>query len=327
MAAACEAMGCPAYRARQIWRWVHVGLVADAAAMTDLPATLRADLAGRFVFDAASIAVDRSTPDGTRKFLVRLADGDAVEEVLIPANGRQTVCVSSQVGCRFKCSFCASGQAGFRRNLEAGEIVAQVLLAARALGERPGHVVYMGMGEPLDNYDAVLKSVRIVNDRHGLGIGARRITISTCGVIPGIERLAGEGIQVELSVSLHAADDALRSRLMPVNRRHPLDALLQACSRYSAATGRIVTFEYTLVAGVNDRPEHARLLAGRLAGLACRVNLIPLSPVREFPHEPPGREAVDGFARALQRSGINTTVRLSKGAALEAACGQLRFGT
>jgi 23S rRNA (adenine2503-C2)-methyltransferase len=183
----------------------------------------------------------------------------------------------------------------------------------------------MGIGEPLDNYDAVLRAVRIINDPHGLGIGARRITLSTCGLIPGIDRLAGEGIQVELSVSLHAADDALRSSLMPVNRQHPVAALLEACDRYTQRTRRIVTYEYTLVSGVNDGPREARALAERLTGRACRVNLIPLSPVDEFAAQPPTTEAGLRFCQVLKRAGINTTVRASKGTELQAGCGQLRY--
>jgi 23S rRNA (adenine2503-C2)-methyltransferase len=231
------------------------------------------------------------------------------------------------VGCRFHCAFCASGQTGFARNLAAGEMVAQVLVAARALGDPPTHIVFMGIGEPLDNYDAVLKTVRIINNGDGLKIGARRITISTCGIVPGIRRLAGEGLQVELSVSLHAPVDKLRSRLMPVNRRYPLADLIPACKDYSAATKRIVTFEYVLIRELNDSPERAAELAELLAPLPCRVNLIPLSPVKEFEGDPPSTDAGRIFMDTLARAGINATLRNSRGCSIDAACGQLRTGT
>jgi 23S rRNA (adenine2503-C2)-methyltransferase len=292
--------------------------------MRNLPTALREQLAGAYSLEPVrSLTVD-GEPSGTRKILAGLRDGECVEEVLIPAKDRLTVCVSSQVGCRFACAFCASGQGGFVRNLEAGEMVGQVLLACREWGDRPSNLVFMGMGEPFDNYDAVLKAIRILNDQDGLMIGARHITISTSGVIPGIERLAGEGIQVELSVSLHAPDNELRDRLMPVNRRYPLKDLLDACQRYAAATKRLVTFEYTLIAGVNDSRRHVETLVRLLSPLPARVNVIPLSPVEGFPGEAPSTETVDMFMKVLSHSGINATLRASKGSRIEAACGQLR---
>jgi len=321
----CSELGQPRYRADQAWDWLYGKLVADWDAMTNLPPALRGDLASRLSIHSALAAETQGKPGRTRKILAALPDGERVEEVIIPARDRRTVCVSSQVGCRFGCTFCASGQAGFRRDLEPGEMVGQVVLAARLLGKRPTNVVFMGIGEPFDNYDAVLKAVRIINDGRGLAIGARRITISTCGIIPGIERLAGEGLQIELSVSLHAADDATRSALMPVNRKYALDDLLDACRRYTDKTGRIITFEYTLVRGVNDAPEQAGRLAERLSGLRCRVNLIPLSAVEEFGHSPSPEPVARMFVEALSAAGINATLRASKGAPLKAACGQLRF--
>ena len=245
--------------------------------------------------------------------------------MLIPSGVRRTVCVSSQVGCRFACAFCASGKGGFVRDLDAGEIVGEVLLAYREYGERPNNIVFMGMGEPFDNYDAVLRAIRILNDQDGLAIGARHITVSTSGVIPGIERLAGEGLQIELSVSLHAPDNALRDTLMPVNRNYPLEAVLEACGRYAAATKRLVTFEYTLIEGVNDSPRQAEALAKLLRPLSARVNLIPLSPVEGFPGRAPAPETATLFIDALSRAGINATLRVSKGGKIEAACGQLRM--
>ena len=325
LAGFCVSAGFPAYRADQVWRWLYRQWVSDWDAMRNVPAALRAALAERFRLDAATLTDAAVDAGGTRKVLVALRDGERVEAVLLPARGRRTVCISCQVGCRFACTFCASGQAGFRRQLSPGEMVGQVLVAARLLRERPSHVVFMGMGEPLDNVDAVLRAARILNDPDGLSIGARRITISTCGVIPGIERLAGEGPQFELSVSLHAPDDALRSRLMPVNKRYPLAELLAACGAYARRTGRIVTFEYTLIRGVNDRPEQAAALARLLAPLPCRVNLIPLSEVAEFTAVSAPAETADAFVAELARHGVNATLRRSKGSAVQAACGQLRY--
>ena len=327
--AAIQDMGEPAYRSAQIWQWLYVHRVADWEAMSNLSATLRRNLAERFDIAPVSVVSDERAEESagtTRKMLVALRDGAFVEAVLIPAQGRRTVCISSQVGCRFRCAFCASGQSGFQRNLDTGEIVGQVLLACRAYGERVSHVVFMGVGEPLDNYEAVLKAVRIINAPGGLTIGARHITLSTCGVIPGIRRLAEEGLQVELSVSLHAPDDALRSRLMPANRHYPLAELLTACADYTRRTHRIITFEYTLVRGMNDGIAQAEALAQRLQTFPCRVNLIPLSPVEEFEGAAPDRAVAEAFMHTLTRAGINATLRDSRGGALKAACGQLRAG-
>ncbi len=257
--------------------------------------------------------------------LLRLRDGECVEIVLLADRDRHTLCVSSQVGCRFACAFCASGQAGFRRNLAAGEIVGETLAAARSLGGRPDNIVFMGIGEPMDNYDAVLAAIRILNDPDGLNIGARHITISTNGIIPGIERLAGEGLQVELAVSLHAPNDAVRNRLMPVNRRYPMPELLTACARYTQRTKRIVTFEYTLVRGINDSAEQARELANRLKVFPSRVNLIPLSPVTGFDGQPSAPGVSERFLATLDQAGINATLRNSQGQRIQAACGQLRL--
>jgi len=326
LAAWCRESGQPPFRAQQIWDWLYSKVVTSWDQMRNLPGPLRESLAASFTLETVRPAGVSGTAGGTRKLLLELADGEMVETVLIPSGrgSQYTLCVSSQVGCRFRCAFCASGRSGLIRSLLPGEIVGQVLAAARAEGGRPSNVVYMGIGEPFDNYDAVMKSVRIINDERGLGIGARRITISTCGIVPGISRLAAEGLQVELSVSLHAADDELRSSLMPVNRAYPLDRLLQACSDYVAGTGRIVTFEYTLIDGVNDSDAHARKLAGLLGRFGSRVNLIPLSDVEEFRGAPSPPERIRAFSALLERAGINTTVRASKGSRLRAACGQLR---
>ncbi len=317
--------GQPRFRAKQIWRWLYHQTVQDWDAMANLPKPLRTRLAESFALTPGRVVAVSGQPAETRKMLLELADGERIEAVIIPARERNTLCLSSQAGCAFGCTFCASGMTGLTRNLSAGEMVAQVVHATRELGDRPSNLVYMGIGEPFDNYEAVLESVRILNHPDGLNIGARRITISTCGVVPGIERLAGEGLQVELSVSLHAANDELRSSIMPVNRRWGLDLLLAACEAYTERTRRIITFEYILVRGVNDRASDVEALVRRLRPLKCRVNLIPLSPVAEFAGVPSEEAAVLRFQETLQRVGINCTVRLSKGTRVRAACGQLRL--
>ncbi len=321
----CKQEGQPRFRADQIWRWLYVSWVNDWDEMRNIPAVLRNKLAEKFIIKPVTLQSVSGQQFSTRKFLAGLSDGEKVETVLIPAANRRSVCVSSQVGCAFKCAFCASGQAGLYRNLETGEIVGQVLLAAELYGEKPSHIVFMGIGEPFDNYDNVLKAVRIINDGDGLKIGARRITISTCGVVPGIRRLAGEGIQVELSVSLHATDNESRSKLMPVNKRYPLDELLNACMEYADSTGRIITFEYTLIRGINDSEKDADALAQLLSGIPARVNLIPLSEVDEFEGRPSLPGTAEMFIDALQANGINATLRDSKGSRIKAACGQLRY--
>lgn len=318
--------GQPGFRARQIWRWLYHQGVESWDAMVNLPKLLRESLREAFLLSPCREVALSGDPLDTRKLLLQLPDGERIESVIIPARDRTTLCLSSQAGCAFGCTFCASGMLGLSRNLSAGEIVGQVMQATRALGgQRPSNLVYMGIGEPFDNYEAVLTSVRILNHPEGVNIGARRITLSTCGVVPGIERLAAESLQVELSVSLHAANDELRSRLMPVNRRWGLDALLAACRDYTARTNRIITFEYTLVHQVNDFPRDAEALVQRLRALKCRVNLIPLSPVAEYAGTPSGGAAVEGFRRTLADAGIHCTVRHSKGTRVRAACGQLRL--
>ena len=326
LAEACAGLGQPQYRARQIWRWLYHHYADSFSVMKNIPGQLRVQLEKHFLITPFE-AVQRQDERGIgsiAKVLLRLHDGECVEMVFIPARGKTTLCVSSQVGCKYKCAFCASGQGGFRRNLETGEIVSEVVYAARNLGSAPGHVVFMGIGEPFDNYDNILAATRIINDIEGLSVGARKITISTCGIIPGIERLAGEKLQVELSVSLHAPDDVLRSRLMPINKIYPLADLLAACRRYAELTGRIITFEYTLIKDVNDSKEQAHQLAGLLGKIHCRVNLIMLSAVAEYDGRAPSAEAGRMFVNTLDRARINATIRVSKGGNINAACGQLR---
>lgn len=327
LARVCAELGQPEYRAGQAWRWLYHHYAEDFNAMKNIPGQLRAGLDERFTVApfAAIRREDESGAGSTAKELLRLADGESIELVFIPARGRTTLCVSSQVGCKYKCAFCASGQSGFRRNLETGEIVGEVVFAAKKLGGAPSHVVFMGIGEPFDNYDHVLAAVRIINDNEGLSVGARKITISTCGIIPGLKRLAEEKLQVELSISLHAADDALRSRLMPINKIYPLADLLAASRQYAEQTGRLITFEYTLIKDVNDSKEQAQQLAHLLGKIHCRVNLIMLSAVSEFAGRAPSVEAARMFINTLERAKINATLRVSKGGHINAACGQLRY--
>lgn len=320
----CQQAGQPAFRGKQLWQWLQVHHAADWAQMGNLPDSLKNTLAQTHTPGPLTVITESGEPGGARKWLVGLEDGDRIETVLIPARERNTVCVSTQVGCRMGCAFCASAKCGFARGLSAGEIVAQIQLIAAALGKRPDNVVYMGMGEPFDNYDATLKSIRILNHPKGLNIGARRITISTSGIIPGIRRLASEGLQVELSVSLHAPNTELRRQLMPIENKYPMDDLLRECAAYTATTKRHITFEYTLIQGCNDSLDAAAELAARLRRFPCRVNLIPLSPVEEFTGEAPPRAAMVAFLRVLEKRGVEGTLRDSKGRNVDAACGQLR---
>ena len=317
-------MGEPAFRAEQIRHWLYRRPAETWEEMRNVPNALREKLERAFDLSSIEIVQTRTSDSGARKLLCRLRDGEFVEEVLIPAPNRRTVCLSSQVGCAFDCAFCASGKTGKIRNLSAGEIVDQAVAAQRLYGERLTNVVFMGVGEPFDNYDEVLRAIRLLNDPDGFGLGARRITISTCGVVPGIKRLEKEGLQVELSVSLHAPTDAIRDRIMPVNRKWPLDELMAACQAYVRKTRRIVTFEYVLIRDVNDSDDACRRLVERLRRFPCRANLIPYGEIAEYAGRPAPRERFERFARELERAGINVTVRRSKGGDVDAACGQLR---
>ncbi|BDG60654.1 23S rRNA (adenine(2503)-C(2))-methyltransferase RlmN [Caldinitratiruptor microaerophilus] len=324
-----ETLGEPRYRARQLFRWLYGRAARSFAEMTDLPRDLRSRLEA--VAHPGCLVEERrqhSPATRTTKFLFRLlADGNVVESVLMRHDYGWSVCLSSQVGCRMGCTFCASTLGGLVRNLTAGEIVDQLLVMSREVpaGERIGHVVLMGSGEPLENYDNVLKAIRLLHDPDGPGIGYRHITISTAGLVPAMRRLAGEGLPVTLAVSLHAPDDELRARLMPITRIYPLAEVLAAAREYAAGTGRRVTYEYLLIEGVNDGEEHAGRLAGLLRGSLAHVNLIPFNPVTERPqYRRPGRARVARFARALEARGIATTVRREMGGEIDAACGQLR---
>lgn len=315
--------GIPGYRADQIFTWLYRKGVEDFDRMTNLAPDLRQRISRHFSLSVLrSIKESRST-DGTRKFLIGLADKELIESVLIPAKDRVTGCISAQVGCRYGCRFCASGLAGFKRHLSSGEIINQVIYLKES--ESLSNLVVMGVGEPMDNYDNVLKALRIINSPRGVGLGARRITISTCGLIPGIKRLAGEGLQIRLSVSLHSADDKIRTGLMPVNKQYPLKELIKACQYYIRQTNRLVTFEYLLIKGVNSGVGDARQAARLLTGLNCKVNLIPYNPVAEFGFTAPGRGQVSSFCDTLVEAGIKATIRVPRGQDIRAACGQLRI--
>jgi 23S rRNA (adenine2503-C2)-methyltransferase len=339
----CKELGLPAFRADQIVTGLYQNFAQSWQEVTTLPKELRDALGTRFSLDPLETVHIQESPDGVRKLLLGCSDNERVETVLIPSKDRMTQCISTQVGCDFRCVFCASGQLGCARDLTAGEIVGQVMAAcqlmrpaaevpepapkpgAKPVLPRPSNIVVMGMGEPFDNYENTLRALRILNDQKGINIGARHITISTCGVVPGIRRLAEEGLQFELSVSLHAPDDTLRSRLMPVNKRWPLAELLETCRAYNAQTGRVVTFEYTLVNNLNDRPQHADALIRLLRHMPCKVNLIPLSPVEGFDGERPEDRTCLAFLDTLLKAKINTTLRKSRGKDVDAACGQLRL--
>lgn len=316
--------GLPAYRADQILHCLYRDFIASWDDATTLPKDLRAPLQAEFPITPAKVLASDRAPDGTTKLLLGYADGASVETVVIHGPDRLTQCVSTQVGCAMGCAFCASGSRGLVRSLAADEIVAEVM-AGRAYGTLTNLVV-MGMGEPFANYDATLRALKLINAGKGPNLGARHITLSTCGVVPGFAKLAAEGLQFELSVSLHAPDDALRSKLMPVNRRWGIDELLAACRAYTAATKRIITFEYTVIDGVNDSRACADELAARLRALPCKVNLIPLSPVDHRPDfRTPPEATMTRFLDVLMKAGIQTMIRRSRGKDVAAACGQLRL--
>ena len=321
-----EAAGEPPYRAAQLYTWVYRRHQRDPQAMTDLPAALRRELPRRLDLALPRPASVLGTADGlTHKFVLELADRARVECVSMRTERRLTLCLSAQVGCALKCSFCATGLMGFKRNLEAGEIVAQVVTMGefhRWQDDR-FNLVFMGMGEPLANLREVVQAVRILHDPLGLNLGARRITVSTSGLVPQIRELAGEGLPVGLAVSLHATTDALRDELVPVNRRWPLAELIPAARDYSRTTGRRVTLEYTLLAGVNDRAEDADRLGAIARDLPSKINLIPYTPVPGLPYHRPTPEAVAAFAERLYPRAPSVTVRHTLGGEIWAACGQL----
>lgn len=327
LALALSGLGEPAYRGGQVFRWLHARGATDPAEMSDLPLALRERLAASFSMGAATVLHRlEDGGDGTVKYLLRMDDGAVVETVAMRYRYGTSVCVSSQVGCRQGCIFCASTVGGKERDLSAGEMVEQVWAARRDSPdpERVNHVVVMGMGEPLENYDELVRFLRLVGHRDGLGLSPRRVTVSTCGIVPRIHDLARERVAVTLAISLHAPDDELRNRLMPVNRRWPVAEVVEAARRYQEVSGRRVTFEYAMIEGTNDRPEHARELARLLSGLSAHVNLIPLNPVPGSPLGATPRDRIRAFRDILAEGGVRATIRRQLGTSIEAACGQLR---
>ncbi len=343
-----DSFGQSRYRAKQIWQALHRECIDDFDAITTLPKTLRNELSERYVVDPLEKVLHLTSRDGsTDKALFRLPDGELIETVLMRykadshRKARKTVCVSTQAGCALGCTFCATGQQGFRRQLSVGEIVAQIIFMQRValaedraevedgrrdLGSVQGvtNVVFMGMGEPLANYDNTMAAIRSINYANGLAVGARHITLSTVGLAPQIIQLAGENIQINLAVSLHAPDDETRSETMPINRRYPLSVLLDACRRYVESTDRRIFFEYVLLKGQNDTISHARKLGNLLSGMLCHVNLIPVNPTSDGPYERTSRDDAELFQVELRRFGVPSTVRIEKGIDIDAGCGQLR---
>jgi 23S rRNA (adenine2503-C2)-methyltransferase len=320
-------LGEPKFRANQIWHWVYKRGVTDISRMTNLSAAFREKYSYLLPLEVLQEQKVENSADGeTTKFLWQLGDRSFIESVLIRAPGRRTVCVSSQVGCPARCAFCASGRQGLVRNLSAAEIVEQVYQIDRYLQEseeRVSHIVYMGMGEPLENYDEVVKSIRIFNETEGLRISQRRITVSTVGVIPGIIRFSEEGLQVSLVLSLHAPNQKLRQKIVPYARKFVLEELLSVMRDFHLKTGRNITYEYTLLAGINDQPEHAEELVTLLKEDQCVVNLIPYNPIDGLRLKRPDRNVIDKFQAILLRGGIQATQRYTKGKDIAAACGQL----
>jgi len=330
-----RALGEPVYRAKQIAEWLYKKRASSFEEMTDLPRDVRARLAQYFSFGKIDVVRVLGAEDTTRKLLFRLSDGNLVESVLIPASpalygirsDRRTICLSTQVGCAYGCKFCASGLEGFVRNLQPNEVVDQITTAEKASGDKIDNIVFMGMGEPLANFDNVMRAIRIINAPWGLGIGARHMTVSTSGLAPQIRRLAEEPLQIRLAVSLHGASDEIRNRLMPINRRYNIDALLSACDYYASHKKQHLTFEYILIKDINDADEQARLLAKHARRVRAKVNLIPYNTVQGLRWSRPLQNRQEKFLCILREHGIAATLRREKGHNIEAACGQLRLQT
>ena len=325
------AQGWPRFRGEQVWRWVHDRGARDVEEMTNLPREVRADLATRVRIGSLQIAEVQTSRDGTRKLRLVTHDGSSIESVIIPDGDKTTQCISSQVGCAVDCQFCATAKLGLKRNLDAGEIVDQVYLARRLLaevstdsgGRRLTNLVYMGMGEPLHNYDNLVRSLRILTHDKGAGLSARRITVSTAGLVPKLERLGGEDVRPNLAVSLNAPNDAVRDQIMPINRKWNIARLMDALRAYPLEQRRRITFEYVLLAGVNDSLRDAAQLAKLLRGMPCKLNLIPWNPHPEAPYERPAPAVIDAFQAECKRLGLPTYLRTPRGDDIDAACGQL----
>ena len=324
LTAALKELGEPAFRAKQLFVWLHKG-VTTFDGMTNLSKSLREKLEERYFITAPRVVrKQESKKDGTIKYLWELSDGNCVETVLMRYQHGNTVCISSEVGCPMGCAFCASTIGGLVRRLRPSEMVDQVLFTSLDSGLEISNIVLMGIGEPLDNYDTVLRFLELINSPDGMNIGMRHISLSTCGLVPRIGRLAEENLQLTLSVSLHAPDNETRSKIMPVNKRYPLEELMPACRKYYEKTGRRISFEYAMIRGMNDTKEHCDRLIRLLHGLPCHVNLIPLNHVDESPLQPSLRQTVQAFQKQLEDSGITATVRRTLGSDIDASCGQLR---
>jgi len=322
---AVESLGAPRFHARQLFQWLYRRGVSNFGEMTDLSRELRALMAVHFRVETPEVVGKETSIDATTKLLLQLADGHQIESVFIPDTPANTFCVSTQVGCAMRCGFCLTGRMGIVRNLTAGEIVGQVRVLARALGflDAPFNIVLMGMGEPLHNYDATMKALRILADKRGFGISPRRITLSTVGVLPALERLASEPLMPNLAISLHATTEEQRDRLVPINRKYGLAELLDACRRFPIKRRARITFEYVMLKGVNDTDEDARRLVRLLNGIKSKVNLLPLNEAPGIPFERPGDDRVNAFAQILADRGVVVSVRKSRGRDIRAACGQL----
>jgi 23S rRNA (adenine2503-C2)-methyltransferase len=323
------AIGEKPFRARQVMRWIHQFGQAEFENMSDLSKDLRTKLISSALVQAPSVMADSTATDGTRKWLLSVGAANGIETVFIPATGRGTLCVSSQVGCALECAFCSTGRQGFNRNLTVAEIIGQLWWANRALGATPrgerviSNVVMMGMGEPLANFDNVVSAMKIMLDDYGYGLSRRRVTLSTSGMVPAIDRLA-EQLPVALAVSLHAPDDELRDRLVPINKKYPLKELMAACKRYIKVAPRdFVTFEYVMLDGVNDSVEQAKQLVALVKGVSCKFNLIPFNPFPDSGFERPSQERIGAFRDVLMRAGLVTTTRKTRGDDIDGACGQL----
>lgn len=323
---ALSELGEPAYRARQIFQWLFKKGTRSFNDITSLSKTLRDELDKRYYLDAVKLSKHLTSKDETEKFLFELSDGKFVETVLILAGDRKTACMSTQVGCKFACAFCASGKEGFTRNLTPSEITGQVLFLRHELGHKIDNYVFMGMGEPLDNLENVIVALEAMNSPDGMGIAARRITVSTSGIIPGIEKLKGLDVRVNLSVSIHATTNETRNALMPVNKLYPLEKLTGACEDYANKTGRMITLEYIMIENLNDSTRDASRLAKIAKHLDAKVNLIAYSPVPGYDFHAAPKERIKAFAKALAEKKVKSTLRESKGADISAACGQLACG-
>jgi len=326
IAAAFKENNVQSFRAKQVYEWLHRHLAQSYDEMTNLPKSLREQLSADFPIINCSIAKKQvSRKDGTVKYLFALQGGDFIESVVMKYKYGYTICVSSQVGCKMGCAFCASTLGGFKRSLLPGEILSQLYAAQKDLGERISHIVLMGMGEPLDNFDNVLRFINLVTDEKGVNLSMRNISLSTCGIVPKIENLLERKLQLTLSISLHAPSDELRNKIMPINKKYPVDELLAMCRRYTKETSRRISFEYSMLSGVNDSDDCARLLASKLKGMLCHVNLIPVNEVEESPYKPSSPERIERFISILSKNGINATVRRKLGSDIDASCGQLRL--